>query len=47
MIRYEAHLQKQLAPTLNELERLQALRAGRAVVPPLAVDVTVTGAGEG
>ena len=43
MIRYESHLQKLLTTTLHELERLQALRAGRAVVPPLAVDVTVIG----
>ena len=43
MIRYESHLQKLLTTTLHELERLQALRVGRAVVPPIAVDVTVTG----
>ena len=42
-VRYESHLWKLLTTTLHELERLQALRVGRGVVPPLAVDVTVSG----
>lgn len=41
VIRYESHLGKQLSTTLHELERLQALRAGRAVSPPVAVEATV------
>ncbi len=45
VVRYESHLGKQLSTTLHELERLQALRAGRAVAPPVAVDVTVTAGG--
>lgn len=39
--RYEVHLNKQLTLTMHLLERLQTLRAGAPVVPPLALDVTV------
>jgi hypothetical protein len=41
VLRYEAHLNRQLFQTLHELERIQASRAGRQVPPPLAVDVGV------
>ena len=39
--RYESHLGRQLQQTLTQLERLQAVRAGIPVVPPLAVEVGV------
>jgi hypothetical protein len=40
--RYEAHLSRQLAQALHELQRLQAARAGAPVVPPFVVDLTVS-----
>jgi hypothetical protein len=40
--RYEATLDRGVYRALHELERLQRLRAGEAVPPPLAVDVDVT-----
>jgi hypothetical protein len=43
LCRYEAHLSRQLSQALHELERLKAARAGDAVPPPAAVDVTVNG----
>jgi hypothetical protein len=45
--RYEAHLSRQLAQALHELERLQAARAGTSVTPPVVVDVTVSGGDDG
>ena len=45
--RYEAHLSRQLAQALHELQRLQAARAGAPVAPPVVVDVTVSGGDEG
>jgi hypothetical protein len=39
--RYEAHLTRQMLQALHTLERLQAARAGQAVPPPAALDVTV------
>jgi hypothetical protein len=44
--RYEAHLSRQLAQALHELQRLQAARAGASVTPPVVVDVTVSGSEE-
>jgi hypothetical protein len=41
--RYEAHLSRQLAQALHELQRLQAARAGAPVAPPIVVDLTVPG----
>jgi hypothetical protein len=41
--RYEAHLSRQLAQALHELQRLQASRAGEPVAPPVVVDVTLAG----
>lgn len=40
--RYEAHLSRQLAQALHELQRLQVTRAGDLVPPPLVVDLTVS-----
>ncbi len=40
--RYEAQLHRQLHRALFALERLQRHRAGEAVPPPIAVDVTIT-----
>lgn len=45
--RYEAHLSRQLAQALHELQRLQAARAGEPVTPPVVVDLTVSASGEG
>jgi hypothetical protein len=41
VLRYEAHLSRQLSQTLHELERLQANRAERQEPPPLPVEVRV------
>jgi hypothetical protein len=43
--RYEAHLNRQMIQALHELQRLQAARAGEAVPPPAALDVTVDAEG--
>jgi hypothetical protein len=43
VLRYEAHVSRQLLQTLHTLERLQAARAGAAVPVPAALDVTVNG----
>ncbi len=40
--RYEAHVSRQLAQALHELQRLQAARAGETVTPPAVLDVTVS-----
>ncbi len=42
LARYEAHLSRQLAQALHELQRLQATRAGDPVPLPAALDVTVS-----
>src|SRR5262249_16391778 len=39
--RYESHLSRQMTQALHELQRLQAARAGAAVPPPAALDVTI------
>jgi hypothetical protein len=41
MARYEAAAERSLHRNLNALERLQAKRLGHAVVPPIAVDLSV------
>lgn len=40
IMRYETKLHKQLARAMTQLERLQRMRQGENVPPPLAVDVT-------
>lgn len=45
VVRYEAHLSRQMLQALHTLERLQAHRRGADVPPPAALDVTVSGAG--
>jgi len=45
--RYEAHLSRQLAQALHELQRFQAARAGAPVSPPVVVDVTALNSVEG
>ncbi|QDU22104.1 hypothetical protein [Urbifossiella limnaea] len=42
VMRVEAHLGRQLQLTLGQIERLQAIRAGQAVAPPTALNVTFT-----
>jgi hypothetical protein len=44
VMRYEAHVSRQMLQALHTLERLQAARAGEPVPPPAALDVTVNGA---
>jgi hypothetical protein len=39
--RYEGHLTRQLNLALHELQRLQAVRAGRSVPAPAALDLTI------
>jgi hypothetical protein len=43
VMRYEAHLSRQMMQALHTLERLQAARAGQPVPPPAALDITVNG----
>jgi hypothetical protein len=43
VMRYEAHLSRQMTQALHTLERLQAARAGQPVPPPAALDITVNG----
>lgn len=42
VVRYEAHLNRQLHRDLHELQRLQATRQGKPVVAPVAIDVDVS-----
>ena len=46
LVRYETSIERSLYKALHELQRLQAARAGRKVIPPVAVDVNVD-SGEG
>jgi hypothetical protein len=46
VMRYEAHLSRQMLQALHTLERLQAARAGQPVLPPAALDVTLEGPSE-
>ena len=41
LLRYEGAIEKQLYKALNQLERMQRLRAGDSVPPPLEVDLDV------
>ncbi len=43
LARDESALESRLYRAVHELRRVQDTRAGRPVVPPLAIDVTVTG----
>ncbi len=40
ILRYETKLERQLYRAINQLERLQRLRQGEAVPPPLTVEVS-------
>ena len=40
--RYEAHIDRKLYKALHELQRLQAVRLGRKVSAPLAIDINVS-----
>jgi hypothetical protein len=40
ILRYETSLERQLYRAMNQLERLQRLRNGERVPPPLAVQVS-------
>jgi hypothetical protein len=42
VMRYETTLERQIYRAMHELERLQKMRMGEAVPPPLAVDVAVS-----
>jgi hypothetical protein len=39
VIRYEAHLSREFDRTLNQLERLQRMRLGYPVAPPINVQI--------
>ena len=41
--RYETSMERSLYKTLHELQRLQAVRHGKEVAMPLAVDIDVSG----
>jgi len=40
IMRYETKLERQMYRAMNQLERLQRLRQGEAVPPPLTLDVS-------
>ena len=40
ILRYETTLERQLYRAMNQLERLQRLRQGEAVPPPLTMEVS-------
>jgi hypothetical protein len=40
LLRYEAHLSRECDRTLTQLERLQRMRLGQPVTPPMNVQVT-------
>ena len=40
LVRYEAHLSREIDRTLSQLERLQRIRLGQAVQPPLRLEVS-------
>ncbi len=42
--RYETSMERSLYRTLHELQRLQAVRHGKEVPVPLAVDIDISGA---
>ena len=46
LIRYEASIERGIYKALHELQRLQAVRNGESVPPPIAVDVSVFDSGE-
>lgn len=46
LLRYEAAINRQLYKALNELERLQRIRAGEQIPPPLDVNVEVSSENE-
>jgi hypothetical protein len=41
--RYEAAIERGLYRALHELQRLQAVRAGKPVLPPVVLDVAISG----
>jgi len=43
LCRYESHVERAMYKALHELQRLQAIRAGKDVSAPVAVDVNVSG----
>ena len=40
LLRYEAHLSREFDRTLSQLERLQRMRKGQQVLPPIKVEVS-------
>jgi hypothetical protein len=40
LLRYEAHLSREFDKTLSQLERLQRMRKGQPVLPPIKVEVS-------
>jgi len=40
LLRYDAHLSREFDRTLNQLERLQRMRKGQPVLPPIKVEVS-------
>ena len=41
LLRYEGAIERQLYKAMNQLERLQRMRSGDSVPPPVEVDVNV------
>jgi hypothetical protein len=40
LLRYKVHLSRKFDRTLNQLERLQRMRKGKPVLPPIKVEVS-------
>ena len=45
-LRYETAIERQLYKAINQLERLQRMRTGDHVPPPVQVDVNTLGPGD-
>ena len=45
-LRYETTIENRLYKALHELQRIQSVRNGESVPPPVAIDVSVSGSGE-
>jgi hypothetical protein len=41
LLRYETHLSRKIDRILNQLQRVQRMRKGQPVFPPVKVDVTL------
>ena len=47
LLKYEGSIDRQFYKAVNELERLQRLRKGDAVPPPIDIDLNITSQNSG